>query len=280
MSKHLATFIHSFRFSEKHWFSFVLDFVLVGLIVLLFSLWNNLAKSKYIALVGTTPPADFQQLLLSKAPDQLQIFVQQLQTFLIFFIIGFVLLLLFSWLLFSLDIAVVWNYLLNKPFHFRRYWRWNVLHLALILPVLVYFFLFILVKVILGVGFSALTTQSLVLQNIDQFVNFFAALFLLIVLSLIYYSFSTGYAVFQSIVAGFNLLQQHWKSLWRALLLMVVVAYVVSFIIWLLQRQFILSSTIMLGINIFISLLYLSWLRMYLLSLIHESPHSAKAAAP
>jgi len=267
------------------WKTFLADFVFVALLLIVFSTFGTHLKDRSDEVMGGRTAEEVQQLLASSSPEEMLPFFTELKSFIIFSISSIGLLTIAFFLLFSLEQALVWNMLLHRKLTGKTYWRWNLLHLALLIPILLYGLFFTLIKVITAYIFRTVLTSSpalylrhaalidSILLILNNAVSFILGLLLLLLIFLIYNAFTEKYKVWVSIGEGCSRLKTHWSRVWRMLLLMVVVALLLTGILLPLKQglQFYpLVSTIL---NVSISLLFISWIRSYLVTILGHGSH-------
>ena len=281
MNTHLRHYLDSFTLRKEFWTVFLIDLIFFGGIAIIFSRFGQYLQSTSATLMAGRTPEEIQQLLAT-APEQALPFLEQLKSFLLLSFGSIILLVVLAFLLFSLEQAWIWNYLRKKKVTTKTYWRWNVLHVGLLIPLLIYG---------LGAGILKLLTSALfrVLANIsptlyfnhaavidsivlilNNAVSFFLILFFLVVLYLIYYVFTEKYKVLVSIQDAFVLVKIHWSSWWRMILLMVLTAVVLTAILIPLRNWLLIYPLWNSLLNLIISFLFLGWTRMYVLSTLHH----------
>lgn len=264
-------YLHSFSFQKTYWYTLAIDLLFALLLILAFASFNNYAQSRLIAVTGTANPEQFQQAMSTMNPEQFLAFAQQMKSYLTIFFTGFTALILLTWLGYSLDTALVWNLLTNQKFPLRRrYWRWNRLHLVVLLLTIGYVAIALLIKILSSLLFSLFTDNPTVLPVLNQLVSLLLLLLFFIFLFLIYYSFVRNYKVFESIAESFKLFKVHARQIWLAYLFIVGTAIAISLLYWLLNRQFLFTEQTALWIQLVLSLLFLAWLRAYLLQVVQE----------
>ena len=274
MNLTLKTYLDSFKFKKVFREILLIDLVYFGIITTLFTITLNFFQNKFSVLTGGKTPEQVQQLLATASPEQLLPFLSQLKFYLILFLIVITLLSFFAFFSYSFSQSLIWHKLLaKKPF---RHWRWNLLNLALIIPILLYTLAALILKLISGYLFQKIATinPAFYLQNsgyldailtlLNGMVTFLLVLLGLIIILLTHYSFTEKSQVWISIGEGFHLLKLHWKKLWKVLLLAALTAIIITLILILIKK--ILPTSILLdqALNLFISAFYLAWIRVYL----------------
>lgn len=285
MNQHLQSFLHSFKVKPVFWKTFIADLVFVALLLIVFTTFSTYLQNRSFEVMGGRTAEEIQQILASSSPEEMLPFFTELKSFLVFAITSISLLTIAFFLLFSLEQAWVWNSLLHRRITKNSYWRWNLLHLGLLIPIVLYGLIFTLIKVITAYVFGAVLTSSpalylrhaalldSILLILNNAVSFMLGLLLLLLIFFMYSTFTEKYKVWISVGEGFSLLKAHWNKIWRILLLMVTVALILTGILIPLKQglQFYpLISTIS---NVSISLLFISWMRSYLLITLGHGSH-------
>lgn len=280
MNSTLKTYLDSFRFKKVFGEIFLIDLIYIGLVTAAFTLMVNFFQNKFSALTGGKTPEQIQQLLASASPEQLLPFLSQLKLYLFLFLISITLLSLLAFFSYSFSQALIWHKLLaKKPF---RHWRWNLLNLALVLPIILYTIGALILKLILGYLFKRIVTINPVfyLQNssyldpilalLNGIVTFLLVLLGLIIILLTYFSFTEKNLVWVSIGDSFHLLKQRWDKLWKLLLLAALTAVIITLILIPMKKM--LPTLMILDpvINLLVSAFYLAWIRIYLVKAIHS----------
>ncbi len=284
MNQYFRQYFDSFKLRKEFWTVALIDVIFFGSIGLLFSQFGRYLQNASSTLMAGRTPEEIQQLLAA-APEQALPFLDQLKSFLLVSLGLIIVLVVLAFLLFSLEQAWIWNYLRTKKLTTKTYWRWNLLHLGLLIPLLIYG---------LGAGILKLLTSALfrVLANIsptlyfnhaavidsivlilNNAVSFLLILFFLLVLSLIYYEFTEKYRVFASIQDAFGLIKAHWSSWWRMILLMVLTAVVLTALLIPVRNWLFIYPMWSAIVNLVISFLFLGWMRIYLLSTLAHGHH-------
>ncbi len=287
MNQHLHSFVNSFKVKPIFWKTFLADLIFVVILLLIFTTFGTYLQNQSIEVMGGRTVEEVQQLLASSSPEEMLPFFTQLKSFLLFSISAISILTIVFFFLFSLEQAVVWNTLLHRKLTSKMYWRWNVLHLTMLIPILFYGLMFMILKIITAYLLRTLLTSSAtlyfryaavidsILLILNNVVSFILIVLLLIFIFLVYIAFTEKYKVWISIGEGFNLLKTHWSKIWRMLLLIVMVALIITGILLPFKQQlqfYPLGSTIL---NLIVSLLFISWMRSYLVTKLSHPSHES-----
>ena len=261
-------YLNSFL-DSKVLYTFLIDAGFWLFITILFVLFGLLMQSKGQAL-GVQSPEDLQRMLAA-SPEQAQQLAVALKSLVLISIFGLIILGLVLLFGFSFSRSLIWNLLLKQK---HRYWRWNGLLIALIIPAA----FFVLILGIIRVLISTLSsTITILLGNLLLF-SLLIAFFLFI--STIFLSFITNYKVWESIGHGFYLIKAYWNVLWRMFLLSLGTGIVLNLLLTSVS-QF-MTSTVFTIITFGIFILYFCWLRVYLVVTLQEirKVHQKTAAKP
>jgi len=259
---------HFFRsFTEKKILHiFLLDASFWAFLALLFSGLGKLLKTQSENLLQGRTPEEVQQLILTNVA-QTETFLSGLKTFFFTLLGGTFLALLVFLLLISLTQGLIWHFLSAKKF--KNYGKWNLLHLALIVPLMIYLFFFFMFKLGLNQLLALLSNQTLMTFFNDLFV-FFALLIFAFYLFAIYYSFLKEHKIWHSLGEAFHLLKINFPKLGKVFLLSLATALILGLINVLLAKLSL--PNLIFWSNLFLSLLYLAWLRVYFYQTVHHEP--------
>lgn len=269
MNKHIKNYLDSFRLKKEYWNTLLVDAVFFGIISFVFVFLGGLLKQKAYMISQGKTAEELKQMLLSMDPTLAQAFLDNLKEFVITFILGSIVVLVGGVLLYSLSRKLIWDYLLGKKFDKKRYWKWNLINIVLIIPLAIYFFAFGLVKLVLGHMISLLGNQA-ILDVSYNLINLFFMFSLLVFVFLVYYSFAKEYKVWESIGGAFYLIKSKWKRIRLMFLLVLFTSVVLSLILWpvgvlIADKEFVVA-----GIGIIVSLLFCAWVRIYVYRTIRE----------
>jgi hypothetical protein len=282
MNKHIKNYLDSFKFKKIFGQIFLVDFMFFSITAIIFSVFSNYLQNRSMILLGGKTAEDLQAILSTSSPEAILPFLTELKSFLTFAVIGIILLVVLAVLYFSFTRALIWNHLRSKKLTRKTYWRWNLLNLSLIFPLLSYLFIATIISLITGWIFSKLITISptfyvvhtnslesvnLVLNN---FVNLFLVFLFITFLFLTYKSFMEKYRIWESIGHSMTLIKKYWSRLWKFLLLSTLTITVLTLVIIPLRNLFLSNTFILTVINLIVFLLFLAWFRIYLLKTIGE----------
>ncbi len=285
MNTHLQHFMDSFTLKKDFLYFFLADLITFSLIFISFSWFAAYLQRKSVEVMQGKSIEELQQLLSSSSPEQVLPFLSGLRYFLIWAVVGIVLLAVFSFFLYSLSRAVIWNHVHHQQVTKRTYWRWNLLNLSLLIPLvlfgLVLFIVKIFVALIVNLAFSLapvfFALHSTFAENFKVILNgavsFYLTLSFLVLVFMVYYAFSQQYKVWDSVGKGFSLFRKNWKTLRAALLFATVIALALS-LVGIVVKRSIYSPNVLLFFNLALASAFLAWLRLYVLKgIVHDHHH-------
>ena len=218
-------------------------------------------------LTGGKAPEVVKQELLSLSPAKLQPFMLQLQSFLFYFLFGLIFVVLIVLLSLSLSRTLVWKFLLGQTFSYKPFLKWNFLNLIMTIFVVIYTMLILLTNLIITFLFSLITSNSTFLIYFSKFFNYLFLIFFLILIFLIHYSFAHKVKIWESIGSGFHLMAKKWSALWRGSLLILATAILIGIILFPIAYFLSEQALIIQVVAGIFTLLFLSWMRIYLLQI-------------
>jgi len=266
MNKTLKSYLNSFK-EQKIIRIFLIDFVFFTTIYLLAQGFNYFLQKKSAIFQGRTAN-EIQQLILS-APQEAQIILTQLKSFMILFFIGLIFLIVFTVLFYSLTRAYLWNYLLKNKLTKKNYWKWNILVIVLIIPFIIYFFIALVIKLIITQLLFFINNQ-VVIQIINNYLILILFVIYLIFIFLSYYVFTKKYNVWESLGEAFQLIKIKFKELKIIFLFSLLNLFVISVILFLLTYFLKYQQMLLLFFNLILFLLFLAWLRVYLVKVLQK----------
>ena len=132
------------------------------------------------------------------------------------------------------------------------------------------FFTYVLTRMVLN-AFVSFTSQKAALIFTKSINAFFVLLFTVFVF-LAYYSFANKNKVWESVGNTFHLIKKHCSKLWKMFLFIVFTGLIISIISFYIEKQLFLQPLwITTSVSIGILLLFLSWMRLYLVKGLQNS---------
>ena len=260
-------YLDSFKFGKRYFTTLLIDGGFVLLIAGLFFSFSSLVSAKSQGILQGKAPEQLQQYLLSASPEQLQSVYGSLQAFLFTSIGGIIILSLATLFLCSLARALIWNLLIKKKLTKQTYWRWNLLNLALIIPLVGFLVGYVVVKFVLVLIVGFITSNPAPGEIIAMLINIVFIVFVLNFFFLTYYGFVRRYKVWESIGQGFEELKNKFGSLYKMMSLQVITVIIISVAISLILKYggklFLLPASTGSVVNVVMSLLIVAWIRIY-----------------
>ena len=277
-------YLHAFSNLPLLGKTFLIDTAAVALLFAFFSAFSTYLREK------AAPLAAAQTALATQDPQALLPFLTDIKQFLLVFIIGGVLLLLITLVIVSFSRAYLWSTLVKKHLQKKLPWRWVGLSLALVIPSLLIGALLLLLDIagarlfrsLLSLNASWSVANQQTVSVIESFLN--SGLNFLLLLLFLAFLFSAALAFVQkerawaSIGEAFSLLKKNLRRLPVFLLFSLGTALLLSLPSRLFINAQYLYPTVWMIATAVVSLLYLSWLRLYFLELFHHEPTSQSHA--
>ena len=268
MNRHLQQYIHSWKLDVRFLYTFIIDGVVVTLLMFLFLGFGKLLEAKAYALSGGRPVEEVKMALLSATPETAELFLQNVKTLAYLFILGSIIVVILALFLFSLSRAVLWYHLLHKQLTAKNYWRWNVITLVMLLLLIPYLLLLLLLRFGINIllPLSSETADAMVTQGI----SFLWVVFFFVILFLVYHSFAERYKVWESLGQAFHQFKTKGRVLWIVFFFSFLTGIIISLLYSLVQKNLLLYQTSLVQsiIGAGVLLLFLSWMRLYLLKAI------------
>ncbi len=265
MNRHLQKYIHSWKLDIRFLYTFIIDGVIVTLLLFLFLGFGKLLEAKAYAISGGKTVEEVKMALLSATPETAELFLQNVKTFAYLFILGSIIVVILALFLFSLSRAVLWYHLLHKKLTAKNYWRWNIITLVMLLLLIPYLLLLLLLR--LGINILLPISSDTTYTIVTQGVSFLFVVFFFVILFLVYHSFAERYKVWESLGQAFHQFKVRGRALWMVFLFSFLTGIIISLLFSLIKNKFLLYQTPLVQsiIGAGVLLLFLSWMRLYLL---------------
>ncbi|PIN74240.1 hypothetical protein COV20_01335 [Candidatus Woesearchaeota archaeon CG10_big_fil_rev_8_21_14_0_10_45_16] len=255
-------FLDSFKLKTPFFISLAVDAVSFSLLALVFYLFAQYMQTKAILLSGGRTAEQIQQMLLTAPTEVVQSFSNDLKSLFYIMVVGGLLLIIASLFLYTFSRAYLWNTLLKKKFSKKNYWRWNGLYLLIMLISVLYAGLVFIVSFLLSSLIALIPEPNTVALLTKTLNSGFWMLFLIFIFITSYY-FAKNYKVFRSLGEAFQSFNKRWPSLWRLFLWSLLILVALGFVNFGVTRYLIFRQTPLFVYNFIITILYLSWLRLY-----------------
>ncbi|MBT6774600.1 hypothetical protein HOA91_04475 [Candidatus Woesearchaeota archaeon] len=261
MNKHIKNYLNSFKFNNKYWYTLFIDGFTFLFITLLFLGLGKILEMKAYAISNGKTTEELKVLLLSGSVENSKLFLDNVKIFTFYLVIGILLALIVALLVYSLSRNIVWNKLLKRDFVRKKFWAWNGLSVLMIIILFFYLLFYKVIEIFLPLG---VTMFQFIFRGL---VGSTLVLIFMVFLFLVNYSFATENKVWFSIGNAFHLIKLNWKRLWKMFILTLITWVLLRVLLYYIYIWFkIIPQELFSSIlNITAILLFLVWLRLYLL---------------
>lgn len=233
----------------------LLDGLFIISLYFLFTTFGEYIKTKSQSLQGFDV-----QSMMAGAPEQAAAYLSGLKAFLIVFVIGLILLLLFTWLFYSLTQGLIWSDLTHKKFTKKFFVRFAFLQLIFCIPFLILTLIISLLKSLITTILNSISTSPFI-TTLGQIIVLSLIIALLLIAFGVYLRFTLMEKIWQSIGEGFALLGKKNRPIGITLLQGWALFVIISVV--LLGLGYITKSVAVLTIlSIILYLCALAWLRI------------------
>ncbi len=283
MMKWFREYISTFKFTFDFWSTFLVDYIFFSGIWLLFTWFTQYVDGQSKGLLQGKTIEQIQQSFTPENAQQSLAFLSQLHWFLWIFVGGLVLLVLGGFLLFGLEQAVIWYHFERKKVSWKTYWKWNVFHVVLIIPLLLYGAGYLLVTLMFGalfgwiaglsptLYFKAPSTFQAVVKFLNGVVSFSLGIWLLLLLFVMWYVFAGKYTVWASVGEGFSLFWLKRKKLVRVFIFALVTAVLFTLVAVPLRMLFGSVEVLSMLFDLFVLFFFIGWLRLVVVRVLKEN---------
>jgi len=267
--KAIKEYLNSFKLKKTFWQTFAIDLITILLILALFASILLLLNSQAKQISNGKDIELLKQQLLDGTIDSQQ-FLGQIKMLIFILLVGGSLVTIASLLLYSFSRNIVWNLLLNQKSKLN--WKWNWLIIILIIFATVYTGIGLFIWMLLNLLIAALLTAGGLAASIITGIMLMLLLIIWLFFAMaVYYSYSHSNKIWLSIGEAFNVIKTHWSKLWKALLLAFFTLFIINLIAWLLGIWLFSYPTSITIIKYGMFFFFVTWLRVYLVSLIKEN---------
>lgn len=272
-------YLASFKLKKNFIHIFLTDVVAFSLIFVLFFWFSKYLQNKSTQLMQGRTAEEVQKLLVSSNPEQILPFLLEVRSFLLIALLFLIVLIAASLFIFSYSRAMIWHNLLKRKLN--KHWRWNLLNISLIVPLAIFGFAYLIVKLITALfvslifkfipGFSVSYPQFVqgVYSVVNNIVSFYLILLMVVLIFLIYQQFTFRYRIWDSIGESFKLLKKKLKPILKLVFLAMLTALVLTLVL-LPLKKFIIHLPMVYGlVNLVIAAIYFAWLRLYVLRVVY-----------
>lgn len=264
--------LRSFKPKKELFYTFALDVIMVLILFLMIFSFSKILNAQAYALSEGKDVEQVKMELLSGSVEKSQQFAENMRSLALTLIIGGVFVLVIGLFIFSLSQAGIWYKLIGKKLERRNYWKWNVMIIVLTILFLIYALVYgVILLGILKLFIPQQGAWVYLLSAISMFFLLLAAW----VLMLACYSFAHKYKVWESLGDTFHQIKIHWAKMWKGFLfsyaVLVLLNVIILGVLWGAAKLG-ASENVLLVINIALMLLYLAWLRVYIVEWISITP--------
>jgi hypothetical protein len=248
--------------------SVAVDGFAMAAIALLFFVMTQILNSLSGSLQNVATPEQFQQLLVSASAEEAQALLGSLQSFLLSFLVGTVILIAGTFLIYSYSRHYLWTRLVKKST--KRYWKWNGLVIGLLIAAVLYFLVTLVIRIPLTSLLVSIQSDTL-FNSIQIGLSSLFVLIFIMYMFFVYNSFAHTYRIWDSLGAGFHTIKHQWSKVWRVFLAGFGILLVLSIFLGYLQGAlFAYSDMIFTVVNLILLLLYMGWFRSYVLRVVRH----------
>jgi hypothetical protein len=265
----LKIFYNSFRLKGNFVYTLIIDVLFIIITAFIFNSLSTYISNKAAALTGGRDAGALHNFIISQPEAQLQLFGDQLSSFVTQFVGILILLPIITFLLYSASRSILWHFLLNKEFKFKQHWKWNLLNLIILLLFVAWAIIFLIVKIMLAFFLTTASTSVLDAVNGIQILIFLTPF--LAFLFITYAKFTNTRKVLHSIGASFKTIKTKFKCFAAASLLPFGVILILQLIQIPFHEQYFIYPQLSLYINAAIFLIWLAWFRIYTIQQINDS---------
>lgn len=256
--------------SRPFYVSLGLDALLFVAIFLVGSGYNLYLINKAAFLGGINSPEQLTQLISNAPVEQAQAIAADLKSLFMTVMVGLITLITFIIGFYSWNRAYLWNYLLGKKLSRKRFWKWNIFHFIIFLPLAL---VFLVATIILAFLESATGTlpYPVVIATLVIIYKLLILVSMLFFTFLFYHNFANSYKAWLSIGDAFGIVSKHRKRLYRAFPIMILGVLIISTISALIGKLFFQeASWIPMFIYFALFIIYLSWMRVYVVEVLKD----------
>jgi hypothetical protein len=265
MKKKVFRYVSSlFKFDDQFWKTFLIDLSFFLLATMLIFIAMGYYNYQFNILLQGQSIEQFQQTVTSQDPEVLMNVLPAMVDVLTKIIVSMVMIFLVIFVYFSLSRYLVWSTLLKEKFQWKKFPKWMLLVLALIIPTIAYGFIFIISYILLSGpvywvlgGFENYLVQSFLLIY-DALLKYFLILGLFVFSFFTYYSFQKTRKIWSSFGKAFEMFKN--KKIIPVLVSAIVIMIILTMLKLLLD---LISSSVYYDylITTLISTFYFAWLR-------------------
>ena len=270
MNSPINSFFNSFNISKPYWVSLLIEGISFCFIAFLLTIYTALVQARTMAITGGQSIEQVKASLLQATPEAAQLFLTNIKIWVVLMLGGSLLVFLFSLFLLSYAQSAVWHTLLTQKFNWKKlYLRWSGLTIVLLIALLLYLLIYAFIRLLTN-PLAALAGDPgyVIITNIITGIFMYA--FILFIF-LTYYSFTQKQKVWESIGHAFAIIKSKFSSISIMFLFILLTGVILSTILYYLQQKMYWSPALSLGINLIVFILFYTWMRFYLVQVVHHS---------
>ena len=268
MNTQLKTYISSFKLDRKLIYSILIDAALILFLYFAVTGSYSMLIQRSLHLTGGKDADTLRQSLTAAGPQAVIQYLHDLNFFILLVIGGGLLLSLTILLAITISRMYLWRILADYSITKSVFWRWLLLTLLLGLFLLLSVLFILLLKFLLLISLQKLFADPQYLFFIVQFCIYFVILLIVMMLFLVHYSFTQKLRIGSSMSYLVHLIRHNYSSLWKAFLFILGTAYLLGAILFAISYFASLQESTVVIISAILSLLFLSWIRIYLLKVV------------
>ena len=263
----MKTFLNSFK-DKRIGISVLTDLVsilpIAGLIYLL-QYWFIRASAN----IDLSKLQDIEQLLLTN-PLLAQQNLTEIANLYTVFGVSVITILILSFAIYAVGRNYLWSKLTQTTFNFKKSTKWLLLPLIFVLLLIPYIAISFLFRILFSY-LAGLFNNQLFATIVLNYLNLLLIIIFTIFIFLYHYYFRKKPEIWSSIGHSFDLIQKRWQSFSFLLLYSFLVGVIINLILLIpgvyLPYYFTLNEVL----NTLVIILYLGWLRVYLLRVIESN---------
>ncbi|MBT3450380.1 hypothetical protein HN652_01430 [archaeon] len=246
--------------------TFSIDFISILFFSLLATIYGFYLNKISANLLETWDLTNLNINIFEKSAEELELFSNDLQFFLIFFLIGLTVIIISGLVIYTYSRYRIWKELSPTKKHKHYFLKWIVMVLSLGL-IIISFLLLLSSLIVMIREFLLLFYYSEIYYYVAQLISSFIGLYLMVmfinVMFAIKFSFNQSYKVWDSIGKGFGLIRNNLKKSLKICLFEWLTLILLTVIIFLpLNYFFTLSELVSYLIKLIIFVLILAWYRI------------------
>lgn len=259
------TYKQSYTFPKEFWKTVIIDAVTVLILCSLFLGYAAVLEQKAAAISAGRSVEQLKLELLAADEGFNKQFLSNVRWFAAVFFAGSVVVVLLALIIFSYSRQILWRELCEKRKSWKLNWRWNGMILVMALFVLLYGLLILTLRLIINAFITVEneTIYFLVMQGLNVLMLLGALIFLFTAS----YSFLQKGKVWEAVGNTFDLLRTRWSTVWKVFVLSIITGIILSALAFYIDQSLFLQPLWLRAvINGTIFLLFISWMRLYVVN--------------